>query len=108
MKKTKYLGIKSGDWECTHVGVDRVQPAFTKKYGEDGKKIRSKAAGHQSYYYVFERPTSDANAIKMVRLGYWQAKHVLTGEHDVEYYAEKKRAKPKQTVKTIVSYSFCN
>lgn len=108
MKKTKYLGMKSGAWECTHVGVERVQPAFTKKRDENGKKIRSKSAGHQSYYYVFERPTSSSDAIKMVRLGYWQVKHVFNGERDVEYYAEKKKAKHKQTVKNRVSYSFCN
>jgi hypothetical protein len=106
MKKTKYLGMKSGAWECTHVGVANIQPAFTKKYDEDGKKIRSKRAGHRSYYYIFERPTSDAKAMKMVRLGYWQAKNVFAGVHDVEYYAEKKKTKPKQTFTNKVSYSF--
>ena len=107
MKKTKYLGMKSGDWECTHVGVDRVQPVFTKKYDEDGKKVRSKRAGHQTYYYIFERPIYDAKALKMVRLGYWQAKNVFAGLYDVDYYAKKKLAKRNPTFKNKVSFSYC-
>ena len=106
MKKSKYLGLKSGDWVCTYVGIDRTQPVYTQKRDENGKKIRSKYAGHQNYYYIFERLTSDAKAIKMIRLGYWQAKHVFTGEHDVEYYAEKQKRRLKQTVRNRVSYSF--
>ena len=33
MKKSKYLGMKSGNWECTHVGVARVQPKFKQGTG---------------------------------------------------------------------------
>lgn len=108
MKKTKYLGMKNGDWECTHVGVDRVQPAFTQKRGVDGKKIRSKNAGHQSYYYIFERITSDHKALKMIRLGYWQVSKVYTGACTVEDFALKKERKRSQEFTKKVSYSFCD
>ena len=108
MKKSKYLGMTHGDWTCTHVGVERVQPAFTKKRGEDGKKIRSKSAGHQSYYYIFERLTSDKKAMKMIRLGYWQAKEVFSGKRSVEEFAIKKERKRSQTFSKKVSYSFCD
>lgn len=108
MKKTKYLGIKNGDWQCTHVGVANIQPAFTQKRDAGGKKIRSKRAGHRNYYYIFERLTSDQKAMKMVRLGYWQAKQVLRGEKTVEYFADKKARKRSQTFKNKVSYSFCD
>ncbi len=108
MKKTKYLGLKVGNWQCTYVGVDRVQPAYTQKLDEYGKKIRSKRPGHQSYYYIFERLTSDQKAMKMIRLGYWQAKKVLRGECTVEYFAEKKERKRSQVFKNKVSYSFCD
>ena len=108
MKKTKYLGMTNGNWECTYVGVDRVQPAFTRKRGEDGKKIRSKNAGHQSYYYIFERITSDEKAMKMIRLGYWQVKKVYSGERTVEDFAIKKERKRSQEFTKKVSYSFCD
>ena len=108
MKKTKYLGMKSGDWECTHVGVARVQPAFTQKHDETGKKIRSKRAGHRSYYYIFERITSDKKAMKMIRLGHWQVKHVMRGEKTVEAFAQKKERKRSQAFSEKVSYSFCD
>ena len=71
MKKSKYLNLQSGNWKCTYAGVDRVQPVYTQKRDADGKKIRSKRAGHRSYYYIFERLTSDAKAMKMIRLGSW-------------------------------------
>ena len=108
MKKTKYLGMTNGDWHCTFVGVDRVQPAFTQKRSEDGKKIRSKRAGHQSYYYIFERLTSDEKAMKMIRLGYWQAKKVYSGERTVEEYAAKKERRRSQEFTKKISYSFCD
>ena len=108
MKKSKYLGMKNGDWTCTHIGVDRVQPAFTKRRDEDGKKIRSKNAGHQSYYYIFERLTSDKKAMKTIRLGYWSVKKVYTGERSVEEFAKKKERKRSQEFRHKVSYSFCD
>ena len=107
MRKSKYLGMKSGEWQVTHVGVARVQPAFKKKKDVDGKRVRSKNAGHQTYYYIFERLTSDKKAMKMIRLNATQVRQVLDGKYTVEYFAEKKAAKRSQRFKEKVSYSFC-
>lgn len=108
MKKSKYLGLKSGKWECTHVGLARVQPALTSKVGPDGKRVRSKYPGHQTYYYIFERLTSDKKAMKMIRLNAAQANKVLKGTHTVEDFAKKKVAQRSQAFKDKVSYSFCD
>lgn len=108
MKKSKYLGLVSGDWECTHVGVDCVQPAFTKKRDADGKRLRSKYPGHQVYYYIFERLTSDRKAMKMIRLNATQARRVLTGKSTVEELSIKKELQRAQSFKNKVSYSFCD
>lgn len=106
MKKSKYLGMKSGDWVCTHVGIAGVQPAYRKQRDTEGKRVRSKRVGHRTYYYIFERPTSDDKAMKMVRLGYWQAKKVFAGETTVEYFAQKKEAARSREFTRKVSYSF--
>lgn len=108
MKKSKYLGMKDGNWECTYVGVERVQPAFKQQRDEDGKRVRSKNAGHRAYYYIFERLTSDKKAMKMIRLGYWQASQVFKGDRSVEYFAQKKERARSQAFKKKVSYSFCD
>lgn len=108
MKKSKYLNLQSGDWKCTYAGVDRVQPVYTQKRDAGGKKIRSKRAGHRSYYYIFERLTSDAKAMKMIRLGSWQVSKVFSGERTVEDFATKKERKRSQQFKEKISYSFCD
>lgn len=108
MKKSKYLGMKSGEWECTFVGVAGVQPAFKKKRDNYGNRVRSISAGHLQYYYIFERLTSDLKAMKMIRLSAMQANQVLKGKHTVEDYAKKKEAKRSQVFKEKVSYSFCD
>lgn len=108
MKKSKYLGMKSGNWECTHVGVARVQPAYKNKRGVDGKKLRNKFPGHQTYYYIFERLTSDSKAMKMIRLSASQASKVLKGLHTVEYFSQQKEAQRSLDFKHKVSYSFCD
>ena len=109
MKKgSKYLNKTFGDWTCTYVGVASVAPAFTEKRDEAGRKIRSKRPGHRSYYYIFERLTSDEKAMKMIRLGYWAAAKVLNGERTVEYFAQKKARQRSQEFTKKVSYSFCD
>ena len=108
MRKSKYLGFKSGDWTCTHVGIARVQPAFKKKKDDYGKRVRSKRPGHQTYYYIFERPTSDGIAEKMVRLTAQQARRVLSGGTSVEYLAEAKKEIGSRKFTEKVSYSFCD
>lgn len=107
MKKSKYLGMINGDWECTHVGVSEVQPAY-KQTKVDGKRVRTKSHGHQNYYYIFERLTSDEKAMKMVRLGYWQAKKVWRGDKTVEDFAVKKEVRRSPIFKEKISYSFCD
>lgn len=108
MKKSKYLNKVFGNWECTHVGVARVQPKYKNKRGEDGKKLKNKFPGHQSYYYIFERLTSDKKAMKMIQLNANQANLVLKGARTVEDFAEKKEAERSQAYNKKVSYCFCD
>jgi hypothetical protein len=107
MKKSKYLGMVNGDWECTHVGVARVQPSLTRKRGDDGKRLRSKHPGSQQYYYIFERLTADETKMKMIRLNAAQALNVLNNVTTVEELAEKKARKVRPKFKDKISYSFC-
>lgn len=110
MKKSKYLGMVNGDWECTHVGVARVQPAFKQQKNQKkdryGNRARNKYPGHQTYYYVFERLTSDKKAMKMIQLSANQANLVLQGKRSVEEYAVKKERKHSKKFAEKVSYSF--
>ena len=108
MKKSKYLGMKSGDWECSYVGVARVQPAFKEKRDDFGRRVRNKYPGHQTYYYIFERLTSDQKAMKMIRLNAQQVRQVLDNKYTVEDFAQKKELKRSQTFVQKVSYSFCD
>lgn len=108
MKKSKYLNKTFGNWECTHVGVARVQPVYTNTVAMNGRKYKSRRPGHQTYYYVFERLTSDSKAMKMIRLTAAQASKVWKGLQTVEYFAELKEAKRSQKFKEKVSYSFCD
>lgn len=108
MKKSKYLGMQSGDWSCSYVGVNRVQPAYKEKRDASGKRVRNKYPGHQTYYYIFERLTSDAKAMKMIRLNARQARQVLDQKYTVEDFATKKANKHSQEFTEKVSYSFCN
>lgn len=108
MKKSKYLGMTNGDWTCTFVGVERVQPAFKEKRDTFGRRVRNKYPGHQTYYYIFERLTSDAKAMKMIRLNARQVRQVLDQKHTVEDFAQKKELERSQSFKQKVSYSFCD
>ena len=107
MKTSKYLGLKSGTWECTYVGVADVQPAFRRRK-VNGKRVRSKSPGSQQYYYIFERPTSDGKAMKMIRLNAQQANLVLKGRKAVEDYAKRKEAERSTDFVQKISYSFCD
>lgn len=102
MKRTsKYLGKQFGDWTCTHVGVATVQAK--KKMNHKGL---AKRPGHQNYYYIMERLTSDSKAEKMVRLTSTQAAKVYRGELTVEEIAEQRTAKNLTKFATKVSYHF--
>ena len=99
-RKSKYLFKTFGNWTCTHVGISRVQPKKTRK----GKV--SNQPGRQTYYYIFERPTSDGKAEKLVRLNAGQAAKVYRGLLTVEEVAEARQAAGVATFKDKVSYHF--
>lgn len=101
MKRTsKYLFKTFGNWTCTHVGISRVQAKKTKK----GKF--SKQPGRQTYYYIFERKTSDGKAEKLVRLNHIEAAKVYRGDLSVEAVADLRQEKGVSTFKDKVSYHF--
>ena len=101
MKRTsKYLNKRFGDWTCTHVGISRVQPKRTMK----GKL--SKRPGHQTYYYIFERKTSDGKAEKLVRLNASEAAMVYRGMISVETIADSRTKRGADEFKSKVSYHF--
>lgn len=99
-RTSKYLNKTFGNWTCTHVGISRVQAKKTNK----GKA--SKQPGRQTYYYIFERPTSDGKAEKLVRLNHVQAAAVYRGELTVEEVADIRQEKGVKTFKHKVSYHF--
>ena len=101
MKRTsKYLNKRFGNWTCTHVGISRVQPKKTMK----GKV--SKQPGRQTYYYIFERLTSDGAAEKLVRLSHVEAAKVYRGLTSVEAIAKERQARKASEFTTKVSYHF--
>lgn len=106
MRNSKYIGMQSGEWTCTHIGVAFIQPRFLK-----GTKTPSKRPHHQTYYYIFERPTHDHTAQKMVRVSAQEIAKIADPLHylTVEEVAQKKKARSKKhPVKFVskVSYSF--
>lgn len=99
MKRTsKYLNKQFGNWTCTHVGISRVQPKRTLK------GTASKQPGRQTYYYIFERVTSDGAAEKLVRLSHFEAAKVYQGLASVEEIADARKGATE--FKTKVSYHF--
>lgn len=101
MRKSKYDNFKSGKWTCTHVGVAYVQPQNLK-----GSKEKSLRPHHQTYYYIFERETSDGKAEKLVRLNKSEAAAVYRGEITVEEIAEARQAHKEKKFTKKVSYHF--
>ena len=99
-RTSKYINKKFGNWTCTHIGISRVQPKRTKT----GKV--SKRPGHQTYYYIFERLTSDGLAEKLVRLNALEAAKVYRGETTVERIARERKASKANEFKSKVSYHF--
>lgn len=112
MRKSKYIGMRDGKYECTDVVIARVQPAYTNKTDENGKKIKSKRPGHRMYDYIWERITSDGKAMKIIRLNAHQVRQVLNGTLTVEQVAiareEMREAGRKLKTKNRISYSFCD
>lgn len=101
MRKSKYENFKSGNWTCTHVGVAAVNSAFYK-----GTKERTLYPGHRTYYYIFERRTSDGKCDKMVRLSCREAARVYRGELTVEQISKARQAKSINKFTKKVSYHF--
>ena len=102
MRKTKYLNKEfDNGWVCTHVGVAYVQPKCLK-----GTRKKSLRPGHQQYYYIFERPTSDGKADKLIRLSASQAARVYRGELLVESLADIRQSKAENKFTQKVSYHF--
>lgn len=102
MRKSKYLN-KTFDngWTCTHVGVALMTPVFKK-----GTKIKNAYPHHQTYYYIFERRTSDDKADKMVRLTAQEAAKVYRGELEIETIANIRQETKQTQFKRKVSYNF--
>lgn len=103
MRKSKYLNKTFGNWTCTHVGVAMKTNVFKK-----GTRVRNAYPHHQTYYYIFERPTSDGKADKLVRLNAGQAAKVYRGLLSVEEVADTRQEKGVDTFKSKVSYHFYN
>jgi len=101
MRKSKYENLKSGRWVCTHVGVAYVQATCLK-----GSKEPSLRPHHQSYYYIFERRTSDGKADKLIRLSHREAARVYRGEISVEEIAKARQAKKASEFVRKISYHF--
>ena len=102
MRKSKYLNQEfDNGWTCTHVGVASVVPAFY-----TGTKKRTKSKGHQHYYYVCERITSDNKCEKMVRLSDKEILRVARGLTTVEEIANARQSVSEGTFKRKVSYHF--
>ena len=101
LRTSKYLN-KTFDngWVCTHVGIARVQNKKTRQH------TVSRQPGRQTYYYIFERETSDGKADKLIRLSAQQAAKVYRGELKVEDVAEARQAVSVNRFTSKVSYHF--
>lgn len=101
MRKSKFMGLVSGNWICTHVGVAKVQPKFL-----TGTRIPRKSPGHQEYYYIFERMTSDKKAEKLLRLSANEATKVWKNEITVDEIEAKREATKAVEFTKKISYHF--
>ena len=108
MVKSKYVGLTSGDWTCIHCGISHLQPAYRKKRDINGKRVRSVSAGHQQYYYIFERPTSDGIALKQIRASAYEALKIKRGLLTAEALADKKRQLGFEKYVDRTNYCFCD
>lgn len=109
MKKSKFVGIKDGLWECLRYAIADVQGTRCKrKVDENGKKARAKSPGSRQYEYEWGRPTSDGEAMKYIKLTAAQVRKVYKGLATVEEYERKKEAKRSLQHKERISYSFCD
>ena len=110
MKKSKFVGTKSGDYTCIGIEVADVQPKYCRrKLTEDGKKAKTKSYHSQQYRYPYAKLTSDGKAIKHITLTAAQARKVYNGQATVDEYVKKmEQKKARMTVKKSVNYCFCD
>ena len=102
MRKSKYINKQfDNGWTCTHVGVARTQSVFYK-----GTRTPCLRPYHQSYYYIFERETSDAKAEKLIRLNHREAAAVYRGDITVEEIAKARAEKQVSRFTSKISYHF--
>jgi hypothetical protein len=109
MRKSKFVGMRDGLWECVRCAVSTVQGARCKlKLTADGKKAKAKSPGSKQYEYDWRRPTSDGKAFKYITLNAQQSARVLKGLSTVEEYAQKKEAKRSFKHFEKIDYCFCD
>lgn len=108
MTKSNYVGLTSGDWTCVYYGIAYLQPAYRKKRDVSGKRVRSISAGHQQYYYIFERPTSDGVALKQIRATAYEALQIKRGRMTAEALADKKKNLGFERYVDRTNYCFCD
>ena len=109
MKKSKFVGTKSGGYTCIGIGVADVQPKYCRrKRTEDGKKAKTRSPHSQQYNYNYAKLTSDGKAIKHITLSAAQARKVYNGLATVDEYVKKKERKRPQAVQESVNYCFCD
>ena len=102
MIRSKYLNRRfDNGWTCTHVGTASKSRVFKK-----GTRTRNEYPNHQTYYYIFERRTSDGLADKLVRLNATEAAKVWRGELTVEGIANERKEKRENDFVKKVSYHF--
>jgi hypothetical protein len=102
MIKSKYLNKQfDNGWVCTHVGTAAKSRVFKR-----GTKVRNEYPNHQTYYYIFERITSDGKAEKLVRLNCNEAAAVYRGDITVEEIAETRQEDKEKKFTKKVSYHF--
>lgn len=100
VRTSKYLGKVYEGWTVTHIGVASV---VAKRHKGKGANSRP---GHQSYYYLLERPTSDGACVKQVRLNSTQMCNVARGTFSVEAYSDKLNEKKTKHATSKTNYSF--
>lgn len=100
-RTSKYLNKEfDNGWKCTYVGVAKVQPKRKLDH------TFSKNPGRQSYYYVFERITSDGKAEKLIRVEKNMAAKIYSGKVKVEDLVENREINKEKHFTKKVSYHF--
>lgn len=83
MKKSKYVGMKFGNWQ--------VEKCYLHANYEGGTK-------HNAYHYTLARITSDGKCDKMITLSGTTMAKIISGKLDVETVAENKKAMNKDNI----------